>query len=152
MAISKYFPKKSWGPKDVGHTPNLNFSIFPLVYINKKESFKHYLFLRFQISKKLTRPIGHKTRMCFAFPSHAVGLRKLLSTSWSTANNILNAKRGYILFGFPRQMMLSESQSQKHFPASQVIFYNLSWTVRFFHLLSTQRSHMDIQSCKSSFT
>ena len=50
------FQKKLGGQKDVGHTPNLNFSIFFLFYIYKNGSFKHYLFLRFQISKKLTRP------------------------------------------------------------------------------------------------
>ena len=56
MAISRYFPKTTWGPKDVGHTRNLNFSIFSLFYIYKNGSFKHYLFLRFLVSKKLTCP------------------------------------------------------------------------------------------------
>ena len=50
------FQKNIGGQKNVGHTPNLNFSIFFLFYIYKKGSFKHYFFLRFPISKKLTRP------------------------------------------------------------------------------------------------
>ena len=50
------FQKNLGGQKNVGHNPNLNFSIFFLFYINKKGSFKCYLFLRFQILKKMTRP------------------------------------------------------------------------------------------------
>ena len=50
------FQKKIGGQKNVGNYPHLNFSIFFLFYIYKNGSFKHYFFLRFQISKKLTRP------------------------------------------------------------------------------------------------
>ena len=38
------FQKNLRGQKNVGHTPNLNFSIFFLFYIYKKGSFKRYLF------------------------------------------------------------------------------------------------------------
>ena len=50
------FQKNLGGQKDVGHTPNLNFPIFSLVYIYKKGSFKRYFLKKIPDFKKLTRP------------------------------------------------------------------------------------------------
>ena len=81
--------------------------IWTTVDSNRRQSSKQDFFLA-DIGQNFYQDIAHKTRMAFAFPLHAMRLWKQLNISWSIAKNILTAKRGCFLFGFPRQMMWSE--------------------------------------------
>ena len=57
------FQKKLGGQKNVGHAPNLNFSIFSLFYVYKNGSFKHYFFFKIPDFKKI------KTRVKWPTPT-----------------------------------------------------------------------------------
>ena len=68
----KIFSKKSWGQKDVGHTPNLNCSIFSSFIYVKMDHLNGTFFKDSRFQKKLTLPP----------PLSVCGLVHLLLLGW----------------------------------------------------------------------